>query len=144
MAAAMRMCLFINHHNLSRRPLIKICGVSLDASFYGGSSDTISGCVWFCWREISLFFVLHNFCGLRGLWSGRLWIRLFMAVQMTPSVALSNFGCYNVFPVCCFFNRLFRNKIVKMLNPEFEEEPPFKLGLNGQYQKNLVLDRTLT
>ena len=56
---------------------------------------------------------------------------------MTPSVALSDFGRYNVLTVYCFFNRLFRNKIVKMLNPEFEEEPPFKLSLNGKYEKNL-------
>jgi hypothetical protein len=52
---------------------------------------------------------------------------------MTPSVAVSNFGRYNVLTFCRLFNRLFRNKIVKMLNPEFEEEPPFKLSLYGKY-----------
>ncbi len=127
---------FVNLVSVASGPLIRICGVSLDASFHGGSSDTISGRVWFCLQEISLFFVLRNFRGLRGLWSGCLgclWILLFMAVQMTPSMDVFKFGRYNAFTVCCFLNKLFRNKIVKMLNPEFEEEPPFKLSLNGQY-----------
>ena len=52
---------------------------------------------------------------------------------MMASVDVSNFGRYNAFTVCCFLNKLFRNKIVKMLNPEFEEELPFKLSLNGKY-----------
>jgi len=72
MAAAMRICLFLNRHNLSRQqfyetnqfsgkvpplrgrvrsiwfrrsqgPLIRVCGMSIDAYFHGNPNDTIGG-----------------------------------------------------------------------------------------------------
>jgi hypothetical protein len=78
-----------------------------------------------------LFYVILAALGAsdQGVWGVYGYVfSSFMAVQMTPLVDVSNFGHYNAFTVCCFLNKLFRNKIVKMLNPEFEEEPPFKLS----------------
>ncbi len=76
--------------------VIRVCGVSMDASFHDGSNETIRGCDRLRRPEISPFWFevvlrpqgpLNRVCGV-----SRLLMHLFMVVTMTPSAAASDPG----------------------------------------------------
>ncbi len=57
----------------AHRPLIRVCRMSMDASFHGGSNDTIGGCAQLRLPDISrfshqhfVFLLLNRFMPLKG------------------------------------------------------------------------------
>ncbi len=57
----------------AHRPLVRVCRMSMDASFHSGSYDTIRGCVQFRQPDISrfshqhfVFLLLNRFMPLKG------------------------------------------------------------------------------
>ncbi len=104
--------------------VIRVCGVSMDASFHDGLNETIGGCVRLWRPEISPFGFevvfrpqgpLIRVCGVL-----RLLMHLFMVVTMTPSVVASDPGGRRH---CCLIVSTVKNLSVVSLTPAIKFSP---------------------